>query len=193
MAEYPQIETDPIAENDVRFSVVGVHRFRAGRWYTNGIDTGGGVANGNGFPVYSPFVFGRSARFDRIGLEVTSAVAGSVVRMGAHFDDGTGMPGALIQDFGTLDSSSLGQKSIVIDWQPLAGAYQLVTVNQGVGTPSVRANQRSWWPIGAFAAANVTAQAQYPSGGGVPGALPSVAAVPNVGIQFSPTIWLRAA
>lgn len=51
---------------------------------------------------------------DRLGCEVTTAAATAVGRLGIYEDDGTGRPGVLLLDAGTVDASTTGAKEIAI-------------------------------------------------------------------------------
>jgi hypothetical protein len=86
-----------------------------------------------------PFWVGNLQRFDRIGCEVTVAgAASSVVRLGVYVDNGSGLPGELVFEAGTVAGGSTGAKEIKISKTLPAGLYWLVLVGQG-GTPQVRA------------------------------------------------------
>ena len=74
-----------------------------------------------------------------IGIEVvtTPGGTGSVVRLGIYYDDGTNLPATLLADFGTVDTTTTGLKSITSLAQVLApGLYWLAAVAQGAPTPS---------------------------------------------------------
>lgn len=79
---------------------------------------------------------------DRIGIEVTTAHATTVTRVGIYADDpDTGLPGALVLDAGTLDVTTTGFKEATISQLLSAGRWWLAAVNQGSsGTPVVRSN-----------------------------------------------------
>lgn len=68
---------------------------------------------------FMPILLERATTFDRIGVKVTTLAGGSVVRLGIYAalfnGDGELTPGALTLDAGTIDSSSTGDKLIVID------------------------------------------------------------------------------
>lgn len=86
-----------------------------------------------------PFWVSSARSFDRIGCEVTVAgAASSVVRLGIYADNGSGTPGVLILDAGTVAGDSLGTKEITVSQALSGGLYWLVAVGQG-GTPQLRA------------------------------------------------------
>jgi hypothetical protein len=76
---------------------------------------------------------------DRIGASVTVAGAGgSTITLGVYNDDGTGKPGTLLLDAGTIDGTSATAQEITIS-QALVGGqrYHLAALVAG-GTPTVR-------------------------------------------------------
>ena len=86
-----------------------------------------------------PFWVPVAQAFDRIGTEVTVAgAASSVVRLGVYADNGSGLPGALLFEAGTVAGDSTGAKEIKISRTLSAGLYWLGLVGQR-GTPQVRA------------------------------------------------------
>lgn len=101
--------------------------------------TGTGINNalGNGTLRVTPLWVPRLVTVDRIRAEVTTiGDVGSLVRLGVYRDDGTGYPGDLLLDAGTIAGDSTGTKEI--------------TVNQAV-TPGL------WW-LGSCIQASVTLQ-----------------------------------
>lgn len=79
----------------------------------------------------------KSQRFVRIGVEVTVAAAGSVIRLGTYQIGSNGVATAITLDAGTIDSSTAGAKELVIDIVSLGGVIGLGAVAQG-GRPTVR-------------------------------------------------------
>jgi len=79
----------------------------------------------------------------RIGAEITSAgSAGCVLRLGIYADNGSGQPGTLIQDFGTIAADAVALPEITLG-TPLAlaaGLYHIGAVLQGAPAtqPTVR-------------------------------------------------------
>jgi hypothetical protein len=77
---------------------------------------------------------------DRIGLEVTTGAASSTVRLGIYAEDATtGLPGSLLLDAGTIDSTTTGFKELTISQALSPGRYWLAAVAL-VATPTVRVN-----------------------------------------------------
>jgi hypothetical protein len=84
-----------------------------------------------------PFHVPKTQQFTRIGVEVTTAAAGSTIRLGIYNIGPTGLPSTLVLDAGTIDSSVLGAAELTIDVTLVGGLYGLAAVAQG-GTPAVR-------------------------------------------------------
>lgn len=75
---------------------------------------------------------------DRIGAEVTVAASGSTITLGAYADDGTGSPGVLVFDAGTIDGNSATAQEKTVSVQLRGGrTYHLAALCAG-GTPTVR-------------------------------------------------------
>lgn len=67
-----------------------------------------------------PFLCPQTAIFDQVGIEVTTPVAGGTIRLGLYSVNSAGMPDALAYDWGTVDASVAGWRSI-----PIGGAFGL--------------------------------------------------------------------
>lgn len=88
-------------------------------------------------PAAAPFVVASAAAIDRIGIEVTTNAASSVLRI-AVFGDTGGLPGTLVWDASqlaatTLDASTTGVKEFTIAKTLSAGRYWVAVVAQGAG------------------------------------------------------------
>ena len=88
---------------------------------------------------YSPFWIGESVTIDRLGLEVTGALASSVVRVGIYNASG-GLPTTVVVDGGTVDSTGTGVLLTTVSTLLAPGMYFFAAVNQGsvYGSVSVR-------------------------------------------------------
>ena len=120
----------------------GIHR-RSGMYYltTPHTATSTNGAMGNGTGRFSPWTVRRTMQFVRIGAEVTAAgEAGSVVRLGIYADDGTGYPGALVLDAGTIAGDSATVQEITIAQVLTPGLYWIggVVQNAPATRPSLR-------------------------------------------------------
>jgi hypothetical protein len=85
----------------------------------------------------SPFAVPRPTELDQMYLDVTAAAAGSTIRLGIYADDGTGRPGALVLDAGTIDSATIGTKALAISVTLPPGLYWLTAAARG-GSPVIR-------------------------------------------------------
>lgn len=108
-----------------------LYTFASGLYYTilsPPVDTTVALTNnllcGTYFPVSA------TTTFDRIGIEVTSAIASSTVRLGIFLCVG-GIPSTRVLDAGTIDSSTTGAKEIIISQSLTPGLYALLAVAQG--------------------------------------------------------------
>ena len=160
----------------------------SGRWYQQRGSTGGGTPSADSMR-YVQMVF-PIVTLDRIAMEVTTGGAGSTHRLGIYADDGTGRPGVLIVDAGTVSTTATGVKEATISQVLAAGLHWLATVQQGGTPPAVRTVDFS----GAFETSNV---AQTSPGlfieAGVSGALPATATpVISLGVAV-PRILVRVA
>jgi hypothetical protein len=171
--------------------------FTALRYYTAPSSARTTVALADGTLCAHPFWVGVSQAFDKIGTEISAAIAASAVRLGIYADTGRGSPGARVLDAGTVDSSSTGAKELTIATTLQPGLYWLAAVPQG-GAPTLRALNGTLYPVGAGSLATATGAGGIYSGvlsaaGAVAGALP--AAYPSIANYqaFSPVIALRAA
>jgi hypothetical protein len=61
---------------------------------------------------YTPFAVWEGFTATSIAIEVTTLQATSVVRLGLYADSGSGLPAALITDYGTVSAASTGVKTI---------------------------------------------------------------------------------
>jgi hypothetical protein len=92
-----------------------------------------------GLPCYT--VVTAPVTITRIGCYVVTAAASSTVRLGIYEVGDDGLPGALVLDAGTVDSSTVGAKEITIS-QAMFGPYWLIAVPQG-GSPTLIYNSGS--------------------------------------------------
>ena len=106
-----------------------------------------------GFLVFTPFWLPAAKSISRIAVTVpTAGSAGSVVRIGAYNDD-NGVPGTLIFDAGTVNSTTTGDKEITTSQTLPAGRFWLAAVVQGGASTLARlggVTQTSTWNLNAF-------------------------------------------
>lgn len=85
-----------------------------------------------------PIVIPARTTFTKIGINVTSAIASSVARLGIYKMGASGIPTTLVLDAGTVSTASTGEREITISQSLEAGAYFLVYQNTGgVGAPTI--------------------------------------------------------
>jgi len=80
-----------------------------------------------------PFMIGDADTVTRIGVNVTTAVAATNVRIGIYNQSG-GYPTSLVLDCGTVSSATTGEKEITISQSLSLGTYALVVVSDGAPT-----------------------------------------------------------
>ena len=115
----------------------------SGNYYFLGQCTNVGTSNtlGNTSCRSIPVYFTNNVTLSRIGAEITSAGnAGSLLRLGIYNDNGSGYPGSLLIDAGTIDGTSVAVQEITISQAVTAGLYWLCATVQGAATtqPTVR-------------------------------------------------------
>lgn len=143
---------------------------------------------------YVPFWVGEAVTLDRIGCEVTTLAAASVVRLGIYGDTGGGLPGALLLEAaGTIDAGVGGAAELTISQALTPGLHWLAAVAQG-GTPALRVVTGALVP-GPGNTLGATTGSSAPAGvyqTGVTGALPATAAPASRAI-LPPLVVVRAA
>lgn len=113
----------------------------------------------------------------RLGCEITTGVASTVVRLGVRAD-ANGLPGALLLDAGTVDASAVTINGIEITGLNLRlapGLYWFCAAAQG-GAPTLRAETGDLTPSAApslASAVGATTHTGYVTAATVNGALPS--------------------
>ena len=138
-------------------------------------------------PIYIP----ERTTFDKIGCEVTTAVASSNIRLGIR-KAAAGVASDLVLDAGQVDSSSTGAKEATISQELEAGVYFLTAAAQdGASAPSI-----NWISTDGFSGifgidtSNTVASCMYATGS--TGALPSSYGTVNYsGTALAPFVWLR--
>lgn len=89
--------------------------------FTNKI-TGSGW---NGTAWFVPFFVAKQTTITELGIEVTTGVAASTIRIGLFSADSSGNVGTLIDQTGTMSSVSTGVKSTIISKSIASGLYYL--------------------------------------------------------------------
>lgn len=105
----------------------------AGQYYQAASGVAQSRPGSNGNVDYLSFWVAQTLTVDRIGVGVvTAGDVGSFVRLGIYADDGSGKPGALLLDAGTIDGGSATAQEITISKQLTAGLYWTASVCQNV-------------------------------------------------------------
>lgn len=168
----------------------GGRLFRSGVYYAPMMISSDTTATPNQNQEYAVrFVVGALTTFDRIGLEVTTGAGSNVVRLGIRADDGTNYPGAVVNDAGTIDASTLGFKEITISQALPAGQYWLTATLQGGTGAQIRSRTNDPF-IGQSTTSTQNTACWTQSG--VTGALGSFSSTPS-STTIGPKILLRAA
>lgn len=93
-----------------------------------------------------PFFVARAITIDRLAIEITTADAGKIARLGIY-NNGTNLyPGTLILDAGTVSVGANAVVAATINQALTKGLYWLVVVSDG--NPSGRYQYPAWTPMG---------------------------------------------
>lgn len=139
------------------------------------------------FPVYWS-----QNTFDRIGVYVATAAAGSKCRLGIYSDNGLVYPSSLILDAGEVLTDTIGLKELTINQTLARGVYWLVRLNNGTpalkGVPATSAisiGVFTDWTIGPC-----VSRAGTFTYGTLPGTFPASGSTPITGGNRG-SVWLR--
>lgn len=128
--------------------ITPVYAQASGNWNPgkghNGGSGGAALNNGTAFAV--PFVMGDELEVDAIGINVTTAAAGSTVRLALFATGASGwLPGDLIQDFGTTSGATTGHKALTFSALTL-DPYTLywVAFESAVAVPQLAKIDGNW-------------------------------------------------
>lgn len=137
-----------LADNDhPQYAAGGL--FKPGFWFAHP----GGVASGaptGGAGYTMPWFFPNGLVLAQVGVNVSTLQAGSTMRVALYADDGTGYPGALIADLGTIDTSVAGARTLDFADLTLApGLYWVTTVSLTSGSIAsvTNCNAAPPWPV----------------------------------------------
>lgn len=119
------------------FGAVGM---ASGRYYPSHAPTAN-ITMTAGTAVYVPVFFARACTLDYIAVSLqTSGGASSTIRLGLYVPHATtGLPDAVLADFGTVSGNGTGIRPITpISQAVKAGMYWAVIAPQGTGSPVLR-------------------------------------------------------
>lgn len=115
-----------------------VRKIVSGRYYGAGPHAPLTLVTSQSRLVLTPIWAPKSFNIDSIEIEVTAAVAATVVRLGIYANDPvTDMPSTLMLDAGTVDSATIGVKALAISATLAQGWNWLGACAQG-GNPTIR-------------------------------------------------------
>lgn len=162
------------------------------RWYPSGMEPGGGIPATSGYLFHMPYLVTEPATFDRIAMEVVAAgAAGSQLRVGAEAD-ANGTPGALLAEFGIIDSTSGGIKQLAIPGNLVIanpGIIWLCFAQQG---PQASPRSHAKYPLTVGQTVIGAAAAGYwTNGPNVVGPLPANPGAIQGQLTFPYAFWLR--
>lgn len=138
-----------------------------------------------------PWVPARTGTITAVGLNVTTGVASSVLRLGIY-NNGAGIPGTLLADWGTVSAATSGMKTITgLSTAFDAKIYWVVAVAQTVGGTAWRSSTYNNVLIGQPVGTPVDQMnCSYITSASVTGALPGSFSVASTG-TFAPCIHLK--
>lgn len=169
----------------------------AGRYYGVGATLRASAIPAEASAVYTPLAVPADSSIDRIAVDViTAGGAGAVMRLGLYNDNGTGRPGTLLLDAGTVDVSTTGTKEIIVAQALSAGLIWMVAVVQGAAAtrPTMRSHAQGFVAsIHGNNAIDILEVAYAYFQGGVSGALPDPAAITGVSSSQATKVAVRAA
>lgn len=173
-------------------------RWSTGRYYT----TTNSVARGTLALTLDrlflvPFDVPLGAKIDRLGCEVSTAIASGVARLGVYRSTADGLPGSLLLDAGTVDCSTTGGKEITLGSAlSLPDGRVFLALAPQVAAATFRTMSTGHDPrIGASALTSATAsngQNAYYATSSVSGAFPVTVGAPSTATH-GPVIAVRAA
>jgi len=163
-------------------------------WSTLGTD----VSIANDRHVH-PFIPAKAMTLDRIGVQVTAAIAGSNLRLGIYADGGNLYPSSLIVDAGSVSAATTGPKLVTISVAVTAGtlywlcchasanAIQRRTLQQGDAMPLLGFNQ----PVGVGTPLVAAGWFHNTAFGALPDPFPAGASPYVLGSGVNPCVFVR--
>lgn len=186
------LDKDNMSESFVATqNIANVFNFRlVGNYYTNMLGSGSlssFLAQSNCL-FAMPFPVPAEQNFDRIAINISSAVAG-LCRLGVYADNGRVYPGALVSDAGEISTGITGLREIVIARTLNTGFYWLVcllnaapsmsgapagfAINLGHRAGAISGEAQGGWSVSSFTYGPLPGQ--FPAGAiGMSGVTPAV-------------------
>ena len=178
----------------INWPTVWTYPMVVGNYYSLGSSTVTGSMS-EGVEMAQEFIPARSCTLDRVGIVITTTAgsSGAMIRLGLRaYDLSTGMPGALVADFGTVDATSTGAKTITIS-QAVTGktVYFLTATCQGSAAtkPTVQTGDKEGYRSLPYS--SPSAAVYFWGKGSQSGALNDTGSF-TVQWALNPRIWVRA-
>lgn len=175
------------------FQTVGLNSYNNNGYALNRYNYGLAIAATSGAAVVAnrlyaiPHIVGSTTTFTRIGMRVTSAIAGNA-RLGIY-NWADGVPTSLILDCGTVSTSSTGEKELIISQILAAGIYGLGIVFDAAPSVAVASERNLINYLVGDVSSTGNDVFQYVAH--TYGALPSSFGTPTYTGTASPSLWLR--
>lgn len=123
----------------------GFPGYVAGQYYGSAIQLGTGATQtlllaANELRAFPVFVSKNQQLFDRVGVEVSTAVAATNIRFGLYKDN-SGYPGERLLASGSVSSATTGLKEVTTSLRLAFGVVWLAVLSDGA--PTLRANTQS--------------------------------------------------
>jgi hypothetical protein len=170
-------------------------KFLNNQYYSSFGTTTSALAVSNQTLYYTPFTVYETWSPTRIGINVTTAVAGTIARLGIYNDVGGQPGGSPLLDAGTVSLATTGEKEIVISPTLPAGVYWLALAKDsttGVLLSTETLVATSYRPVnlGSFSATGSNT-VYFTQTHGAAAALPTPASLIILTTLRPPRIWLR--
>jgi len=112
----------------VQGAIPANYGYKSGYYYDTknaGVGSGSAVLSANNDLCFHPYCVTSATTIQSLSINVTSAAGQSstVVRLGIYADNGSGSPGSLVLDAGTVQVNSTGTKTITVSQALAKGVY----------------------------------------------------------------------
>jgi len=113
------------------------YSYKSGYYYdtkNSAVDTGNSILQNNGDLQFHPCHITSDITIQSLSINVSTAASATstVVRLGIYADNGSGSPGSLVLDAGTVQINSTGIKTITVSQSLPKGIYWFAAWNSRV-------------------------------------------------------------
>lgn len=136
-----------------------------------------------------PFFVPMTKGFNQVAVDVTNPQAGSTINIGLYGSGDGDQPFGLIADFGAVDSSTSGFKTLTISQLLTPGWYWLAYMALGATPPSVRSNAISHALVTSTSTSTISAFNGYLLTGQT--ALPQLWPTSTTAVGLAPRVLIR--